>query len=140
VRSGLRWYAHAAVAIALLVVGLATSGCAPEFTSAPPNSRPSRSIAGLYGIGTSAERVRITALGGDRYRVDSPGFWEGVGIFDGHTYWGVFRYPANSRTAALGNVCGLHRAELQPDRSFKVHGSFNSQGFGEFDVIWNRLP
>jgi hypothetical protein len=122
---------------------LALTGCAHfrrGHSGAAAAGAPARVlIAGLYSVGTSGEHVRITALGGDRYRADSPGLWEGVGIFDGHIYWGVFRYPLDSHHASLANVCGLQRAELQPDRSFKVHGSFNSTGFGEFDIVWNRV-
>jgi hypothetical protein len=34
---------------------------------------------------------------------------------------------------------GTHRAILQRDGSFKVHGSFHGDGFGEFDVVWEKL-
>ena len=134
----------AAFALILALAGaLVLSGCAHVAKSGngggASHSSPRVLIAGLYSVGGSGEHVRITALGGDRYRADSPGLWEGVGIFDGHTYWGVFRYPNTSHHASLANVCGLHRAEVQPDRSFKVHGSFNSSGFGEFDIVWNRV-
>lgn len=141
--SGHRHPRTSKLAALALIVALVASGCAHVAASGNGGSASRSStrvlIAGLYSVGNSGEHVRITALGGDRYRADSPGLWEGVGIFDGHTYWGVFRYPINSHHASLANVCGLHRAEVQPDRSFKVHGSFNSSGFGEFDIVWNRV-
>ncbi|HTM58429.1 MAG TPA: hypothetical protein VL123_08450 [Candidatus Udaeobacter sp.] len=127
----------------VLVTAITLAGCSLHRGAAGHGAdlaRPAPSIAGRYAVGGSSEHVLISSLGGDRYRIDSPGFWEGVGIFDGKTYWGVFRYPTNSHHASLANVCGLHRAELQGDRSFKVHGSFNSTGFGEFDLVWTRLP
>ena len=131
--------------VALLLMGaMIIAGCSSHLKAASLHDesagRPAPSITGRYAVGGSSEHVVITSLGGDRYRIESPGFWEGVGIFDGKVYWGVFRYPQTSHHQSLANVCGLHRAELQPDRSFKVHGSFNSSGFGEFDLEWTRLP
>jgi hypothetical protein len=83
--------------------------------------------------------VIITRIEGDQFHVESPGFWEGLGFFDGKVYLGVFRYSDDSRHGSLGKAVGTHRATLQSDGSFKVQGSFQGQGFGEFEVVWTRL-
>lgn len=114
---------------------------APSKAAPPKPSTPARTgIAGRYAInGNSADVVFITIVDGHTYRVSSPGFWEGVGFFDGKVYMGVFRYPDDSKHGSLTKAVGTHRAVLQKDGSFKVHGSFSGEGFGEFDVEWKKL-
>jgi len=53
----------------------------------------------------------------------------------------VFRYPDDTRHGSLTRAVGIHRAELQKDGSFQVHGSFNTKGedLGEFEVVWKPL-
>ncbi len=99
-------------------------------------------IAGRYAInGVRTDLVLIRRLDRNRYSVENPGNWSGVGIFDGKVYWGVFRYPDDTRHTSLVRAVGIHRAELQKDGSFKVHGSFSGDGhgLGEFDVEWKKL-
>lgn len=141
--------ARRSVRLALLcAAGLALlAGCMPLTTEmggpVPTRSRSAKDpIAGRYAInGVRTDLVVIRKLDTDRYSVVNPGNWVGVGIFDGKTYWGVFRYPDDTRHGSLTRAVGVHRAELQKDGSFKVHGSFNSNGhgLGEFDVVWKRL-
>lgn len=54
--------------------------------------------------------------------------WEGVGHFDGTTYWGVFRGLAGAR--------GTHLATLRPDGSLDVHGAYTSGRTGSFETVW----
>ena len=144
-------------ATTILAIGLIATvvgGCAARSTTSQnysavsPNSRVEPAapatkkspIEGRYAInGKASDRVVITRIRGNEYRIEAPGFWQGVGFFDGKTYLGVFRYPDDSKHGSLVKAAGTHRATLQPDGSFKVHGSFSGEGFGEFDVVWNRL-
>jgi len=131
----------AAVAIAAL------AGCMPMTTTtggtATRTTTPTRDpIVGRYAInGVRSDLVVIRHLDDHRYAVENPGNWSGVGIFDGKTYWGVFRYPDDTKHGSLMRAVGVHRAERQKDGSFKVHGSFSGggQGLGEFDVEWKKL-
>ena len=122
------------IAIALLFL-LSLSGCAATATRVRPVDATDK-IAGRYAInGSPTDVVVITAIAHHQYRIENPGFWMGVGMFDGKVYWGVFAYPSDTRHGSLAGVRGVQRAELQPDGSFKVHGSF-APGASEFDVVW----
>jgi hypothetical protein len=136
-------------ALAAALVITCAAGCMPMTTTtggkpverAPVARDP---LAGRYAInGVQTDLVVIRKLDDHRYAVENPGNWTGVGIFDGKTYWGVFRYPDDSRHGSLTRAVGIHRAERQRDGSFKVFGSFSggggSQGLGEFEVAWKPL-
>jgi hypothetical protein len=127
---------RSAFAFTLLAI-LSLSGCAATATRVRPLDATDR-IAGRYAInGSPTDVVVITAIAHGQYRIENPGFWMGVGMFDGKVYWGVFAYPSDTRHGSLAGVRGVQRAELQPDGSFKVHGSF-APGASEFDVVWTR--
>jgi hypothetical protein len=124
------------LALAVLVA-LSLSGCAATATRVRPADATDK-IAGRYAInGSPTDVVIITTIARGQYRIENPGFWMGVGLFDGKVYWGVFAYPSDTRHGSLAGVRGVQRAELQPDGSFKVHGSF-APGASEFDVVWTR--
>lgn len=129
-----------------LVLAAALAGCMPMTTTtggAAARAPVARDlIAGRYAInGNRGDVVVIRKIADNRYSVENPGNWAGVGIFDGRTYWGVFRYPDDTKHGSLMRAVGIHRAERQKDGSFKVHGSFSGegQGLGEFDVLWKKL-
>ena len=136
---------------ALLVVAAlcgALGACMPMTTTTggpAQTPRPAEArIAGRYAInGIHSDVVVIRRLEGNRYAVENPGNWEGVGVFEGRTYYGVFRYPERTNHGSLARVVGIHRAELQRDGSFKVHGSFGASSggneLGQFDVTWEKL-
>jgi hypothetical protein len=134
------------IAIGTLALA-ALAGCMPMTTTTGglPAARepvPRDPIAGRYAInGVRTDVVVIRKLDDYRYAVENPGHWTGVGIFDGKIYWGVFRYPDDTRHGSLTRAVGIHRAERQRDGSFRVHGSFSGDGhgLGEFDVEWSRL-
>ena len=137
------------VAAAALAAGCAErSVTSQHFSAVNPNEHiqvketaPVKSvIEGRYAInGQPSDRVVITRIRGNEYRVEASGFWSGVGFFDGKTYLGVFRYPEDSKHGSLTKAVGTHRATLQKDGSFKVRGSFDGNGFGEFEVVWKKL-
>jgi hypothetical protein len=123
--------------IPITLMTLAVAGCAATATQVRPVDATDR-IAGRYAInGSPTDVVIITALAHGEYRTENPGFWKGVGLFDGKIYWGVFQYPPGTRHGSMQNVRGVQRAELQPDGSFKVHGTF-APGSSDFDVTWTR--
>jgi hypothetical protein len=121
----------------ITLMALAVVGCAATATQVHPVDATD-SIVGRYAInGSPTDVVIITATAHGEYRAENPGFWNGVGLFDGKVYWGVFAYPKGTRHGSLENVHGVQRAELQPNGSFKVHGTFAPGGSG-FDVTWTR--
>jgi hypothetical protein len=137
------WIAAAAASLLAGCMPVTTAGGG---TSASRAARPAATagIEGRYAInGARSDLVVIRRLDGDRYAVENPGNWSGVGVFDGRNYYGVFRYPADSRHGSMAKVVGIHRGELQRDRSIKVHGSFGPEeggpALGQFDVVWDRL-
>jgi len=130
-----------------IVIAAALAGCMPMTTTtggtpAAGSTVVKDPIAGRYAInGNRADVVIISKLADSRYAIENPGNWTGVGIFDGRIYYGVFRYPDDTKHGSLMRAVGVHRAERQKDGSFKVHGNFSGegQGLGEFDVEWKRL-
>jgi hypothetical protein len=101
-------------------------------------------IAGPYKTNDRddpSEAVVISRLSEHQYRVENPRQWEGVGIFDGTLYRGVFRYKDTMAYEPFRGRWGMHDAVLRGDGSFAVHGRFmagDDDEFGddEFDVIW----
>lgn len=99
------------------------------------------SIQGEYrtnGKEDPNEAVVISKLSKTQFRVENPRQWEGVGIFDGEKYCGVFRYKDTMKYEPFRGLWGVHEAALRGDGSFEVHGSFLSGQLevGEFDAVW----
>lgn len=98
-----------------------------------------RDITGAYktnGRTDAAEAVVITRLSETQYRVENPCQWDGVGIFDGAVYCGVFRCKATIGYAPFRGAWGFHEAHVREDGSFAVHGRCVTGEFGDFDVVW----
>jgi len=85
-----------------------------------------------------SEAVVITRLSDNQYRVENPRQWDGVGIFDGKVYRGVFRYKDTMAYEPFRGRWGLHEAVLRADGSLAVRGQFLTGGSDAFDVIWVR--
>lgn len=147
-------YRTRCIATALLLGAVSVSGCAEHrstsrhYSAIKPNARveapatkATRStIEGRYAVnGAASDLVVITRIQGNEFRVVAPGFWDGVGFFDGKVYVGVFRYPADSKHGSLSKATGNHRATLQSDGSFKVIGSFRGDGARDFEVTWKKI-
>ena len=89
-------------------------------------------IEGAYSS-TDGSSVRLVKLASGIYRASSE-TWEGVGMFDGTSYWGVFRTsPAESTKAA-----GTHKGKLMPDGTLSVHVELVGGG-KPFDTVWSRI-
>ncbi len=83
-----------------------------------------------------SEAVVITKIGPNQYRVENPFQWEGVGIFDGEEYNGVFRYKDTMAYEPFRGMFGMHHAKIRSDGSLAVHGSFRDENMNDFHVIW----
>jgi hypothetical protein len=135
----------ALAACAAACMPMTTTSGGPRDTRTDTRTAPAETgIAGRYAVNGKREDVVVVRhLEGNRYATENPGNWDGVGIFDGKTYYGIFRYPDTSRHGSLARVVGIHRAERQRDGSFKVHGSFGATSdgheLGQFDVTWKKL-
>jgi hypothetical protein len=89
-----------------------------------------------YANNNAGNPVIVSRLSENRYLLESPNFWVGVGIFDGYTYLGIYRYKDTLESFA--GVWGMHRGEIQPDESLNIHGINMIKAEGEFDVVWNK--
>lgn len=99
--------------------------------SAQERSDP-RDLSGRYrSTGDSTKVVSLTAVAIGVFQVVGDG-WEGVGLFDGTTYWGVFRRGREPATPRYGT----HRGMLRGDGSLVVHGEYPDGGGTPFDVVW----
>jgi TonB family protein len=96
-----------------------------------------RHLAGRYlADGDTTKAVTITRLAGDAYRVLGPQ-WEGVGFFDGKSYWGIFRSERRAGSPESTAVSGTHQGTLRPDGSLGVHGEYTQGRTGSFDSAWS---
>jgi protein TonB len=93
-----------------------------------------RNLSGIYlssGDATISVTLKMLAPGIYRALGDS---WEGVGLFDGTMYWGVFRRGRGP------DLDGTHRGTLRPDGSLSLHGEFAGGKGKAFDVVWTPEP
>jgi TonB family protein len=99
---------------------------------------------GRYRIEGRAVPITVTKLGDNAYGLRGLD-WEGVGFFDGTSYWGVFQVRSLTRALDPGSAMGTHRATLRPDGSLAVHVEYSRSGIGSFDEVWSpehadRIP
>jgi len=117
--------------IAMTGIGVATFvGVAIAGDAGPPQ----RPFEGRYRSGGGMP-VTISRLTDSAYGLVSYD-WEGVGFFDGTSYWGVFQVRSLTRAQDPGGAVGTHRATLRPDGSLAVHVEYSRRGVGSFDEIW----
>jgi hypothetical protein len=94
-------------------------------------------IEGAYVANRNPQDVvLIKRLSQQYYRVERAGWWVGVGIFDGKSYYGVFRY--HDDRGRWAGVYGTHQAQVQPDGSFTVVGKNTIKARGTFNGVWIR--
>jgi len=97
-------------------------------------------IEGEYRSNDSRQyRIKIIPLSDNYYRIENPE-WEGVGIFDGDLYYGVYRVSDDAEDSIRGRW-GAHRAKfVKEDNNFELFGiELNeTQIVGEFnpDTAW----
>ena len=79
-------------------------------------------IEGEYHTNDSRQyRVEITHLSDNYYRVGNPE-WEGVGLFDGEFYYGVYKVSDDAEDEIHGHW-GAHRAKfLNAEKRFELFG------------------
>jgi hypothetical protein len=84
----------------------------PKPTSALPEGDPRRKIEGIYyAEGDPNYKNLISYVSDSIFNITNP-VWDGVGIFDGETYFGVFKY--NSKALPKDrNTWGTHKADLR---------------------------
>ena len=97
-------------------------------------------LSGDYCINNDPNnRLIITRIEGDQFRIESPNVWDGVGIFDGFVYFGMFKYKHTFQNKSFAGVWGNHHAIIQEDGSFIVKGTNVIGMDGEFRNTWNIL-
>jgi hypothetical protein len=131
------------ISVALLFVMASGihAGCRPKKCdckhAASPEPVSGPDIEGMYVVnGNPKDKVVIKRLSKNRYRLTTPGWWEGVGIFDGKMYYGVYRY--HDDRGQWAGVWGTHHARFMPDGSFVVQGKNTIKRTGEFESVWTR--
>jgi hypothetical protein len=93
--------------------------------------------AGPYSIdGDSTTGVIIHRVVGDRVELESPGEWEGAGIFRDSTYWGVFVYRADAHEPGHRGARGTHLGRLEPTGRLRVRGTFSNRAWPAFENVW----
>jgi hypothetical protein len=96
-------------------------------------------IEGEYRTGGSNQyRIRIAHLSGAYYRIENPE-WEGVGFFDGESYYGVYKVYENAIPEELRGNWGGHRARYRlEDREFDLIGIEMKEEsiFDQFKDVW----
>src|SRR5438552_13881944 len=90
--------ASLAAAFLLALGGMAARAQVPKAAPGKGSARglPAAGIAGRYlADGDAKQALTITLLMSGTYRLTADE-WDGVGLFDGRDYWGVYRYREGS--------------------------------------------
>ena len=97
-------------------------------------------LSGEYCINNDPNnKLIIKKIEGDQFRLESPNVWDGVGIFDGFIYFGIFKYKHSFENKNFAGVWGNHHAIIQDDGSFIVKGTNKIGMDGEFRNTWNII-
>ena len=97
-------------------------------------------FSGTYCINNHPNnKLIIERIKDNQFRLESPNVWDGVGIFDGFVYFGIFKYKITFENKAFAGVWGNHHAIIQDDGSFIVKGTNVIGMGGEFRNTWNIL-
>lgn len=110
-------------------LALAAALAVPAVAAGPPHATPV--IEGSYRSSSDGSLVVLTLLKPGYYHAHSDA-WDGVGMFDGAVYLGVFRMAGREST-----VAGTHVGKIQADGSFAIRSEF-ANGGKAFDAIWKR--
>ena len=121
------------VAVAVVAAGLAFPGVLP---AAEPTAPDTTALAERYYVnGDVTQVITVSRLGRDVYLLLGKG-WDGVGMLNGTSYWGVFRQSWGITGEGPRDTRGTHRGLLRPDGSFAVRGEYVSGLTGKFEVVW----
>jgi protein TonB len=80
----------------------------------------------------------MSALEGDACRCESRD-WEGLGVFHGATYRGVFRFHRWAKRSQFALACGTHRGRIRPPDQLVFEGTFTEGRAGALDETWRRV-
>jgi TonB family protein len=133
--------AHAAVIVAIVAFALLSTppsalDAQPATTSAPKQPA-GPAIQGTYTVEGDSARVRVRRMFGDFYHLTSSDGWEGVGIFDGATYRGVFRH--HGATDAPDGTIGEHAIDWTILDSPSARATYSSPRVVEVTKRWRRM-
>jgi hypothetical protein len=71
-------------------------------------------FSGTYYINNHpSNKLIIKRIKDKQFRLESPNVWDGVGIFDGFVYFGIFKYKITFENKAFAGVWGNHHAIIQ---------------------------
>jgi len=97
-------------------------------------------LSGEYCINNDPNnKLIIKKISSNQYSIESPNVWEGVGVFDGLIYFGIFKYKHTFENKNFSGVWGTHHAILQDNGSFIVKGINRIGMVGEFRNTWNAI-
>jgi hypothetical protein len=106
-----------------------------------PQATERTKLEGEYHTSDSHHyRMSITHLAGDYYRILNPD-WEGLGLFDGEYYYGIFKFNNKATPPERRENWGAHRARLRlKDKSLEVFGIElkETRHFDQFEGEWIR--
>jgi len=116
-------------------------GVSPE-PSRPTGSRGARKsrspLEGRYRSESNGDVISIQRTRGDAYYLVGPD-WEGVGLFDGQTYRGVFRFDEAPRESLFTRSSGWHFIELDGD-ALLVQSELENDDHDRFSDTGTRMP
>lgn len=112
----------------------------PRFRAAPPRDgsieTPGFGTGHYYMNDDPSALLIVTELDGQRVKLESPGQWDGVGMLDGDTYWGVFTYRDNAPDPRNHGARGTHLGTIDPTGRVHVEGKFTNRQWAPFTVVW----
>lgn len=82
--------------------------------------------------------VVVTELDDQRVRLESPGQWDGVGLVDGDTYWGVFVYRDDAPDPRNNGARGTHLGTISAAGRIRVEGAFTNRQWAPFALTLTR--
>ncbi|MGH7731885.1 MAG: TonB family protein [Candidatus Eiseniibacteriota bacterium] len=107
---------------------------APE----PSRQPASPAFEGIYAIEGGTVEVSVKRLFGDVYHLTSSDGWEGVGIFNGAIYRGVFR--DRGAPAAPDSAIGEHIIDWTAPEGPSVRTTYSGLRADQPARRWRRLP
>jgi hypothetical protein len=109
-------------------------------TSALPQGDPRREIEGKFQAEDDPNYInRISHISDSIFTITNP-VWDGVGVFDGETYFGVYKYN-NKAKPEMRTMWGTHKADLRFERKrwlLEVSGTEMNMNNPSVVTPWDR--
>lgn len=93
-------------------------------------------MGGYFVDADTSDRVIVTRIHGGRVELESPGQWQGTGLLQDSTYWGVFTYTNDAREPKNRGARGVHAGTIDALGRVHVQGRFTNRPWGSFQSTW----